>query len=324
MEGAMKTFELEKPRGFSLAAAADFFAGFTPGCGMAAAAVDRLTLAFRLDRTFEAVAVVLGEVNGRLVAEYVGTMDGTTLSRQVARMLGLDGDADAWRKIGERDPGVGRLQREFPGFFTAAKSSPYDAAAWGVISPRMQMSAAAKLKIAISEHHGEVVTLGERAFPVFPSPEQMLAIESFPGLSSEKLVRLRGVAKAALAGKLDVEYLRALSTADALAELQTLRGVGPWTAGHILTRGAATPDALPLTEPRVLHGFASAYGITSPSTATFERSSEAWRPYRMWVCVLLARHLGRVGGWDTAGLREERAAAGRRSTSDSERTRLAS
>ncbi len=306
----MKTIEIELPRGFALAAAADFYAGFTPGSGMAAAAVDRLTLAFRVDHTFEAVAVSFRQVGRRLVTEYEGGADSPALTRQIARMLGLDGDADAWRALGERDPVVGRLQREFPGFFTAAKASPYDAAAWGIISPRMQMRAAAKLKISMAERYGDTLTLGDRGYAVFPSPEQLLAIESVPGLSSEKLDRLRGVARAALLGKLDAEYLRAMPTAEALAELQTLRGVGPWTAGHILTRGAAPHDVLPLTEPRVLHGLASAYGIDSPNAETFARISETWRPYRMWVCVLLARHLGRVGAWHAPGLRAERAAAG--------------
>jgi DNA-3-methyladenine glycosylase II len=306
----MKTIEIELPRGFALAAATEFYAGFTPGSGMAAAAVDRLTLAFRLDHTFEAVAVSLRESDGLLVAEYVGTSDEAVLTRQLARMLGLDGDADAWRAVGERDPVVGRLQREFRGFFTAAKASPYDAAAWGVLSPRMPMSAAAKLKIAIAERYGDTVTLRDRSYSIFPSPKQLLAIDGVPGVSTEKLERLRGVARAALLGKLDAEYLRAKPTAEALAELQTLRGVGPWTAGHILTRGAAPHDVLLLTEPRVLHGLASAYGIESPTDETFARISEGWRPYRMWVCVLLARHLGRVGGWHAPGLRSERAAAG--------------
>ena len=51
----MKTLRFEKPRGFALQAAAEFYAGFIPGSGMAAASADGLTLAFRLDKTFEAV-----------------------------------------------------------------------------------------------------------------------------------------------------------------------------------------------------------------------------------------------------------------------------
>jgi len=305
------TLTIPKPRGFALAAASEFYSGFVPGSGMAAAAVDQLTLVFRLDRSFEAVGVALREEGDTIVADTT-TSDDDTLRKQLARMLGLDADGDAWRAVGERDPIVGSLQREFPGFFTAAKSSPYDAAAWGVLAARMPIPAAAKLKSAIARAHGDAVIVRGRTHHVFPSPSRVLDIDAFPGLPSEKLARLHAVATAALDGRLDAERLLAMPEADALARLQSIRGVGPWTASHVLYRGAAPPDALPTAEPRVLHGFAHAYGVASPSWSELERAAEAWRPFRMWVCVLLSRHLARAGGWKKPGLAKERAAAGRR------------
>src|SRR6185369_144539 len=94
-------------------------------------------------------------------------------------------------------------------------------------------------------------------------------------------------------------------------ELQTLPGVGPWTASHILFRGAALTDGLPTAEPRILHGLADAYRIESPTVETFQRLAEGWRPFRMWVCILLARHLALTGGWNKPVFAQERAAAGR-------------
>ncbi len=53
---------LTKPHGFSLSAASSFYESFVPGSGMAAANVaGALTLAFRLHRSFDAVAVSLEE-----------------------------------------------------------------------------------------------------------------------------------------------------------------------------------------------------------------------------------------------------------------------
>lgn len=300
--------ELEKPRGFSLQAAADFYAGFTPGSGMAVAATDRLTFAFRLDQTFEAVAVELRETEDALIAEGAGTREAALLHAQIARMLGLEVDGDAWHEVGRRDRVVGKLQREFPGFFTAAKASPYDAAVWGMISPRMNMRAAANLKVAIGARHGDAVELLGRVHHVFPSPEALLALPGFPGLPAVKLERLKGVARAALEGRLDAERLRAMDVEAALRELQQLPGVGPWTASHILFRGAALRDAVPTVEPRVLHGLADAYALESATPETLLRLAEGWRPFRMWVCVLLARHLAKIGGWHRPELARERAA----------------
>jgi DNA-3-methyladenine glycosylase II len=319
----MKTssFTFATPTGFALSAASEFYAGFTPGSGMAVADPRQLTLAFRLDRSFAAVAVALAHEGDRIRAHYTGTDDEATLQKQVARMLGLDVDVDAgagaeaddWWALGQREPAVGALQAEFPGFFTAAKASPYDAAAWGIISPRMQMAQAARIKMRLGEQYGDVVILDDRKHSVFPSPQQLQRIDEVPGLSKEKLARLQGIGLAAMQGKLDADVLRAMDERDALAALQELPGVGPWTASHILYRGCAVRDALPTAEPRVLHGLAAAYGLKdTPTVDEYLAIGARWKPFRMWVCVLLARHLGRVGGWHKAGLKEERAAAGKR------------
>ena len=305
---------LKKPNGFSLAAASAFYASFVPGSGMAAAETGHLTLAFRLDGSFEAVAVALAETADTIALDVAGTRDEEAVVRQVTRILGLDADGDAWRDVGRRDPVVGRLQREFEGFFTAAKPSPYDAATWGVIAPRVSIRAAAKIKMEIARVHGEVVAIGDRVHHVFPSPRALTALRRIEGLSNEKLARLHAVAEAALEGRLDPERLRAMTPDEALADLQKLRGVGPWAASHIYFRGAAPPDGLPTIEPRVLRGWGLAADIAHPTAKAFARAAEAWRPFRMWVAILVARHLAARGGWNAPGIAGERARAIRRAT----------
>jgi 3-methyladenine DNA glycosylase/8-oxoguanine DNA glycosylase len=306
----MSTFLLTKPLGFRLAAAQEFYATFTPGSGMAAARLDELTLAFRLDGTFAPVVVALRESGDALRVETSGDADQGVVAKQVGRILGLDADGEAWLALGERDLVVGDLQRQFRGFFCAAKASPYDAASWAVISPRMNQQQAARIKQALARELGDAVESNGRVHFVFPRPERLLTLQRFAGLSEEKIARLRAVAQAACDGLLDADYLRDLGEVRALAELQKLRGVGPWAASHIYFRGAAPRDGLPTAEPRVLHGLASAYRLRSPSVATFQRIASGWRPFRMWVCVLLMRHLAKTAGWYAPGLDEERVRAG--------------
>ena len=308
----MKIIEIKKPHGFALSAATQFYAAFTPGSGMAAASVEHLTLAFRLDQTFEPVAVALREQDGVIVAEVAGSDDEARVKNQLARMLGLAESGEAWLHVGRRDPVVAQLQREFPGFFSAAKASPYDAATWGMIAPRLHMRAAAKLKLSMARTLGDAVDIHGRVHYVFPSPRALAKVERFAGLSDEKMSRLRGVAAAAQSGLLDADRLRALPEHEALAQLQTLRGVGPWVASHIYYRGAAPSDGLPTAEPRVLHGLAHAYGLPSATDDEFARLAEQWRPFRMWVVVLLMRHLSRSGEWHAPTLARERAEAGRK------------
>src|SRR4051812_21039842 len=181
----MKIIEINKPHGFALGAASDFYAAFTPGSGMAAASIEHLTLAFRLDQTYEPVAVALREEGDVIVAEVAGADDDRKVRKQLARILGLDQNGEAWLELGRRDRVVGRLQRAFPGFFTAAKSSPYDAATWGVIAPRLHMRAVAKIKVSMARTLGDAVDIHGRQLHVFPSPRALAKVERFPGLSDE-------------------------------------------------------------------------------------------------------------------------------------------
>ncbi|MGD0528624.1 MAG: hypothetical protein ABSE49_26045, partial [Polyangiaceae bacterium] len=114
-------------------------------------------------------------------------------------------------------------------------------------------------------------------------------------------------AKAALDGKLDGERLRATPPPEAIAALQGIRGIGPWSANHVYYRGAAPRDGLPIAEPRVLHGLAHAAGTEVPPAERFVAIAESWRPFRMWVCLLLSRHLAKTSGWRSPGLAKERA-----------------
>lgn len=275
-------FELEAPYGFSLSAAADFYAGFAPMGGVARQVERRLELALRLDGTFEAVAATLSQQGARIRVEVEGTREVARLGRQLTRMLGLDVDGRAWAAVGEADPVLGAAQRRFPGFFTAGFPSPYEAGVSGVLSQRSSIRQAAVLRRKLSEVHGT----GVGGLQVLPSPEQLLRVKAFPGVPAAKLGVLHGLARAALDGTLDAERLRALPVAFALAQLEQLRGVGPWTAAHLLLRGASLQDALPTQEPRVLRAFVAASGRPE---ADFPRYAEAWRPFRMWACIALLR-----------------------------------
>lgn len=264
------------------------------GAGCAARQLEqKLQLAFRLDHSFEAISATLSQQGARLSVEVVGTKHRQAVTAQLTRMLGLDGDGKAWAAIGEVDPVLGAVKRHFPGFFTAGFPSPYEAGVGGVLSQRSSVKQAASLRRQLSLAHGEQV----EGLQVLPSPDQLLRVSSFPGIAPQKLGVLHGLARAALEGTLDARRLRAMPQEQALELLQDLRGVGPWTAAHMLLRGASVQDALPLAEPRVLRAFTLAY---ERPESDFQRCAEAWRPFRMWASIALVRNLGRRGQWANA------------------------
>lgn len=300
------------PRGpFSLAAAGGFLAGFPPVAGswkgdrddavrdgdptdrMArgrpAAGPAALHLAFPLDGSEGAAGVSLrDEGDGVIRGHVVGTEDVPAVSRQVARILSLDHDGSAYPAIGVGDPVVGRLQRAFPGLRPVCFASPYEAAAWGVLSHRIQMGQAARVKARLTAELGQAFTLGGETVAAFPPPSRLCQLQEFPGVPEVKTARLRAIALAALDGRLDADRLRRLPPEAAIADLKTLPGVGEWTAGLILLRGAGVADVLSMNEPRIRRAVAYAYGLPPPlADARFVTLAEAWRPYRTWVSFLM-------------------------------------
>ena len=198
---------------------------------------------------------------------------------------------------------VGRLQQRFPGFRPVNWSNAYEAAAWTIISTRITMRQGQGVKDRMSRELGHAVDVHGHRMWVFPEPQRLTEMETFKGLFGRKVEYLRELGAAALAGRLDTERLRALSAETALAELKGLHGIGDFGAQLIRLRALSAVDELPASEKRLLAALRDAYGLTrEPDIRTLDDLAEAWRPYRMWVCVCLRRTAG-----DGAGMMHSRA-----------------
>jgi DNA-3-methyladenine glycosylase II len=271
-------FELSAAGPFSLAQSIGFASGFSPTSHSMHAEGDSLRIAFVPDGESKAVSARVRQVGERVLVEADGA------EQQVRRILGLDVDGAGFAAVGERDPVVAELQRRWPGFRPLSFPSPFEAGMWFLISQRTQFRHALAIKERLARELGEEVDDGLHAFP---SPQAIADLEPVPGVSQVKLERGRALARAALAGGLDGERLRALGAERAIDELKAIPGVGPFTAQGIVVRGANEPDWLPTAEPRLQKAAERLYG----PGAHLARLAESWRPYRSWVAVLLRRAL---------------------------------
>jgi DNA-3-methyladenine glycosylase II len=279
---------------FSLEQAAGF--GFGP---REAGSGDPLRLCFAADGTGVATGVVLRQsADGSVEGEVHGTTAVDHARAQVARILSLEHDGGAWEEVGRRDPVLGALQQRLPGLRPVLFHSPYEAAAWAVIVARTGRSQAKRVRQTISERFGATLELEGERIAAFPSAEALLEIdEPIPSLTNEKRDRLHGIARAELEGRLAAGHLRELGPDAAMAELQDLRGIGPFSASLVVLRAVGFTDVLPVDQPLVQRAVEHAYDISTPLTeAQFEELAEPWRPFRTWATVLL-----RIAG-DRAGV----------------------
>jgi DNA-3-methyladenine glycosylase II len=297
----MTPFEIH-PRGrFSLAAAQRFLGGFTPAGGTFADRGERLSMAFPVDGWGTSAGVVVWQdgpiIRGEALGPEGSVVDPEVVKGQVARTFSLDHDGRGWDEVGRRDPVIGRLQVEFDHLRPVCFYSPYEAAVQAVIGQRISMRMAARAKVALAERLGAEVEAGGQRMHAFPVPQRLVDLDEAPGLPTEKVLRLRGVAEAAIDGRLDVARLRAQPFDEALASLRTIRGIGEWSSQHVLLRGAGVADAVPLADPRTRVAIRAAYDLPAePTDEELTGIADAWRPFRMWGFVLVRLWHGRTAG----------------------------
>lgn len=287
------------PRGpFSLAEAIGFGFGQRD-----AAADDVMRLAFCLDGYQHQVGVEVRQdeagVHGAVPGP--GGTDVDAVRQQVARVLSLDYDAAGFLQAGERDPVLRSVQEAAPGLRPPLFYSPYEAAAWAVLSVRRPPKQMMAVRERLSRAHGAVFDLAGEQLAALPTPDQMLRVDSFPGVAPDRMERLHGVARAAQEGRLDVGRLLALGPGEAMARLREIPGIGPFYSALIVIRGTGFADVLPVGEPKLLTLVEQLYNLRRPvSDEELHALAETWKPFRTWAAVLIRAAGRRVLGDEPA------------------------
>ena len=258
---------------WSLATSKRFWEGFTPGELAQQTQAEGIRTVFLCDTDWQRVDAVITQegASARIVVDGQGDLDAAT--EQVRRLLSIDIDGRAWPDVAARDVVIADAQQRLPGFRPCGFFSPYEAAAWSVLSQRVQMRQAAATKTRLTTQLGDD--------GAFPSPEALLGASlELPG---RKVEYLRAVAEAALDGRLSGSNLRSLDPAEALAQAQSIVGLGPFAAELVVIRGANFADVLPRNEARLNDEIAKRYG----ADRSVDEITEAWRPFRSWASVHL-------------------------------------
>ncbi|GJF05802.1 DNA-3-methyladenine glycosylase II [Pseudonocardia sp. D17] len=290
----MTNFRITPQGPFSLAEAATF--GF--GHRAEASFDGTMRMAFCLDDLSGQVGVAL-TVDG---TDVVGTVSGlppdadvAAVRAQAARIVSLDVDAREYERVAAADPVVAPVLAAAPGLRPVLFHSPYEAAAWSVLSLRWARRQAAAVRERLARAHGRVLDVAGVPVAAFPTPGQLLAVEAFPGIPEVKMQRLHAVARAAQAGTFDLATLRAADPDDADAALRAVPGIGPFSSALIRVRATGVADVLVDAEHNLAEIVGERYGLDGPADAAdLARIAEAWRPFRTWVAVLLRAAAGRV------------------------------
>jgi AraC family transcriptional regulator of adaptative response / DNA-3-methyladenine glycosylase II len=120
---------------------------------------------------------------------------------------------------------------------------------------------------------------------VFPAPGRLASADlAAIGMPGARAAALRSLAAAVVADPMLFGPRRSLD--EATAQLQSLSGIGEWTAQYIAMRELREPDAFPASDIGLLRAMTLIDG-RRPSPATLLARAAAWRPWRAYAALHL-------------------------------------
>lgn len=112
------------------------------------------------------------------------------------------------------------------------------------------------------------------------------------GMSERKAGYIKGIADAALSGKVDFSRLHTLSDEEIIKKLTELKGVGIWTAEMLLIFSLCRPDVVSYGDFAIRRGMMILYGHKDLPKERFERYRKRYSPYGSIASLYLWRLAG--------------------------------
>lgn len=168
------------------------------------------------------------------------------------------------KKLGAAIERIGLIERQvIPDLFTALVHS--------IAGQQVSSRAAATVWRRIQNHFG-VLTPEKIAETSCEEIQQL-------GISMRKAQYIKGVAEAALQGKLDLQELSNLPDEEVVKRLVFLHGVGVWTAEMMLIFSLQRPDVVSWGDYGIRRGMMRLYGLPDLSREQFDKYRKRYSPY---------------------------------------------
>jgi len=116
------------------------------------------------------------------------------------------------------------------------------------------------------------------------------------GLSAQKTLYIRELAKHTRKGSVVFETLTELEDEIVIEHLTKVKGIGVWTAQMFLMFALRREDVLPVADLGIRSAMKRAYGLPEmPKPAEMIEIAKAWKPYTSIACWYLWRSLENEG-----------------------------
>ena len=231
-------------------------------------------------------------VTPRILEGDLRSADRPALIAELRRMLCLDHDLTRFYETVRGDRPLELLAQRYRGLRVTLTPSVFQSLVHAILFQQISYSAAQTVEDRLVARWGAEVLHGDRRFPLFPGPET-LAVQTVESLRSvgippRKAQAILDVARETVSGQLDLESLAEAEDAEFVARrLQAIKGIGPWTAHHVIIRGMGLTDCLPREDPGLRKAVAERYGWETVSAPQLALIAERWRPWRSYATYYL-------------------------------------
>jgi AraC family transcriptional regulator of adaptative response / DNA-3-methyladenine glycosylase II len=245
----------------------------------------RYTRAVRTEDGHAVISVALSEDENALELT-VSNADGETvdgLLANVRRVFDLTADPARIARTFWSDERLVSSVKKHGGLRIPGVWDPFECAARAVLGQQISVTAARTFGARLVRCAGTKIEDAASAVThLFPTAKEIAEANLIGiGLTGARVSTLKALAVAVTEGAVDFNS----SAAKVICELQSVPGIGPWTAQYVALRGLGDRDAFPAGD-LVLRRMASG-GSTVLSVREMENVAESWRPWRGYA----AQHL---------------------------------
>lgn len=191
-----------------------------------------------------------------------------------------DDIAAARRALVAADPALVRVDAQTPPLEWRLRVGGFEGLFRMIVEQQVSVASAASVWARLRDGMGGI------------TPELLLAHDLDQlrgmGLSRQKATYGQGIARAQIAGEIDLEHLANLDDEAAIASLTALKGVGLWTAEAYLMMCEGRLDVFPGGDVALQEAIRWADGAeVRPDQKGAYARAEIWRPYRAVATHLL-------------------------------------
>jgi DNA-3-methyladenine glycosylase II len=229
---------------------------------------------------------------------------GAGIVAEVRRLLGLDLDVEGFYRMAKADPVLATLIEPLYGLRPTLAPTPFEMLVGSITAQQVNLSFAFACRARLVRRFGTPVKVGRETVWAFPEAARLAqaSVRELRALkySTRKAEYIRDLARAVVAGTLDLAAVSAAESAIVIEQLTALRGLGRWTADWFLARCLGRGDVCPAGDLAVRKAFVHYYGRgRALKEETIRRRARAWGEHQN-----LAVH------YILAGMRLQRPAVG--------------